>query len=275
MNEFYIKPYNGKEMRLSDITQHIELLSLDENPAITNTYQSNPAQDGELWNYSTYNPTVVNCEFLLYFSTWQDYILAKHDIMRTFMQKGLFRIREEINSQLVRYVRTSSFTISPDDKGSNWVTFTIPFDNPSGMKYSLYRSDEVDSNGLKVWSYGQNLTDNDCSYRFSDKSFRVYNPSDIAIDPYLGKHDLKIISKFSGSSLKITNTTNGTSWSYNKSSNGSETILLDGIVTTVNGNPATVNTDYGHIVLNTGWNDIVVSGTNSSDITFSFPFIYI
>ncbi|MCF2624544.1 phage tail family protein, partial [Ligilactobacillus salivarius] len=64
-------------------------------------------------------------------------------------------------------------------------------------------------------------------------------------------------------------------WSYNKSSNGSETILLDGISTTVNGNPATVNTDYGHIVLNTGWNDIVVSGTNSNDITFSFPFIYI
>ena len=75
--------------------------------------------------------------------------------------------------------------------------------------------------------------------------------------------------------MKITNNTNGSEWSYIKASNGEESIILDGINTTLNGNPASANTDYGNIILDTGWNDIAVTGADSVDITFSFPFIYL
>ena len=75
--------------------------------------------------------------------------------------------------------------------------------------------------------------------------------------------------------MKITNKTNGSSYTYNNSSNGNEQIILDGISTTLNGNPASANTDYGTVTLETGWNDIDVSGADNVDITFSFPFIYL
>ena len=53
------------------------------------------------------------------------------------------------------------------------------------------------------------------------------------------------------------------------------TIILDGIFTTLNGNPASANSDYGTISLATEWNNFTVDGADSVDITFSFPFVYI
>ena len=81
--------------------------------------------------------------------------------------------------------------------------------------------------------------------------------------------------KFSGNSLKLTNTTTNTEWTYNKPSNGQDTIILDGIFTTLNGSPASANSDYGTISLATEWNNFTVDGADSVDITFSFPFVYI
>lgn len=69
-------------------------------------------------------------------------------------------------------------------------------------------------------------------YHFTTSNFQVFNPSDIAIDPYGQKHDLQIVCHFNGSSMKITNSTNGSEWEYQKASNGSETIILNGINTT-------------------------------------------
>ena len=73
----------------------------------------------------------------------------------------------------------------------------------------------------------------------------------------------------------MSNSTNGSEWSYQKGANSSDTIILDGISTTLNGNAASANTDYGNIILEPGKNNINVSGANNVDITFSFPFIYI
>ena len=126
-NNFYIKYGNNPEFSLKDITSNLTLLKLDENPSISNVYQNNVMQDGEMWNYTTYQPTTVSCTFLLWFSTWQDYLLAKHDIMQAFMQKELFRIRTDIDKHLVRYVRTAPFTIAPNEDGSHWATFTVAF----------------------------------------------------------------------------------------------------------------------------------------------------
>ena len=125
--------------------------------------------------------------------------------------------------------------------------------------------------------FGMNLHENEdpYNYHFTTTNFKVYNASDIQIDPFGQKHDLKIISKFSGNSMKLTNNSNGSEWAYNKASNGKDNIVLDGINTTLNGNPASANTDYGNIILDTGWNNITVTGADSVDITFSFPFIYL
>ena len=151
------------------------------------------------------------------------------------------------------------------------------FDNPTGFRYSLYRSDATYSNNDDGVQFGMNLHNNEdqYSYHFTTKQFKVFNASDIPLDPWKYKSDLRIIVKFSGNSLKLTNTTTNTEWTYNKPSNGQDTIILDGIFTTLNGNPASANSDYGTISLATEWNSFTVDGADSVDITFSFPFVYI
>lgn len=64
------------------------------------------------------------------------------------------------------------------------------------------------------------------------------------------------------------NNINNSNWTYKKSGNGNNTLLI-------NSNPYSKDTNFGHIQLDKGANDIAITGADGSDITFSFPFVYI
>ncbi|MGK9299560.1 phage tail domain-containing protein [Melissococcus plutonius] len=271
--KLYIKTANKEEFEITDVIPGLEFLGSDSSPVIINSYQQNTGQDGQLSIAQTYDKTVENANFLFNFADWYDYKLIKHDIYRVFSQRQIMRIRTDAEPAIVKFVRPATFDIKPISDGAHEASFTIPFDNPSGYKYSLARSDELVVNGQ--WQLGMGLPfDQDLSYHFKQNNFKIYNASDVSIDPYTQKHDLKIICHFAGNSLKITNKTNQSSWTYNKPAKKSDTVILDGIKTTLNNNPASVNTDYGNIILDVGQNDISVTGATDIDITFSFPFIY-
>ena len=246
-------------------------------PALANTYQEVPGLDGSKLQYTTFSRYQVVANFCLFFTDWQGYKLAKHQFYRLFTSRQQIRMRTDVESSIVRFVYPNLPEIKPDQNGSHYATFSMNFDNPSGFRYSLYRSDGTyshDDDGVQV---GMNLHNNEDQYQyhFTTKQFKVYNASDVPIDPWKYKSDLRIIVKFSGNSLKLTNTTTNTEWTYQKPSNGQDTIVLDGIVTTLNTNPASANSDYGTIRLATEWNNFTVDGADSVDITFSFPFVYI
>ena len=125
-------------------------------------------------------------------------------------------------------------------------------------------------------SFGMNFKLNENPvYQQTANNFRIYNPSDIAIDSYYQRHDLVLMIQFLGNSYQITNNTNGTNYQYNRAIQSSDNLVLNGLSTTLNGNPASQNTNFGYIKLEKGWNDITVSGAISHTTTFSFPFIYI
>lgn len=171
------------------------------------------------------------------------------------------------------YGRPTSFDIKFIADGSDDSLFSIQFEIPSGYKYSRVRSDVID---VDHTSFGMNFKLNETPvYQQTANYFKIYNPSDIAIDPYYQRHDLILLIKFSGSSYQITNQTNGTSYKYNKAIISSDELILNGVATTFNGTPASQNSDFGYIKLEKGWNDITVSGATSHETTFSFPFIYI
>ena len=274
--KLYIKRGDTPEFEITDAIQGLEFLGNDSSPVIANTYQQNTGRDGQLFQTQTFDKTVENANFLINFGDWYDFKLLKHDIYRIFSQRSMMRIRTDAEMGIVKYVRPTSFDIKPISDGAHDATFTIPFENPSGYKYSLARSDNLYTYDAELWQIGMNLPNGqDIGYHFTQRNFDVYNASDIPIDPYYQKHDLRIICHFNGSNLTILNKTNGSSWQYQKAASKSDTIILDGIKTTLNGNPASVNTDYGNIVLETGYNNISVTGAADIDITFSFPFIYL
>lgn len=271
-----IKVGDADEIDVSSITSDLEFLGEDSSPTITNNYEDNSGSDGSAFTFATFNKNVVTANFDLHFGNYVDYKLAKHDIYSLFMNKQLMRIRTDAEPDLVKYVRAAAFDIKPFADGAHDALFSIPFENPSGYKYSLMRSDELNAFMSDGVQFGMNIPSGDeIRYRFTTTSFKLFNASDMVIDPYFQRHDLKVIINFTGSSLRLVNQNNGSEWQYNQSSNGKETIVLDGINTSLNGNPASANTDYGNLTLEKGWNSIVATGATAIDITFSFPFIYI
>lgn len=273
--KLYVKAGNDAEIEVSAVINGLEFLGDSTSPNLLNTYQQNTGVDGQTLVAANFDKSTVNANFYLRYKSYYDFMLAKHEVYRLFSNRRSLRIRTDAEPALVKYVVATPFDITPTEDFANDSKFTIPFDNPSGYKYSLARSDEISTDNEAVQMGMYLPTNKDLSYHFTGTSFQVFNPSDIAIQPYEQRHDLRITIKFSGSSLTLTNTTNGTSWSYKNAAAKSDVIILDGINTTLNGAAASVNTDYGNISLNTGWNSISVTGATEVDITFSFPFIYI
>lgn len=147
----------------------------------------------------------------------------------------------------------------------------LVFTNPSGMAQSLVRSDKLPDD-LSSLGFGMNLPARPLSYVGTSNQFNIYNPSDVAIDPYVNHHDLVITVKGSGA-FTLTNQTNGTSIKLNKAMGSGDTFVLNGVVPTLNG-LTDVDTDFGHIELERGDNNIRLSGLSNANVTFSFPFLY-
>lgn len=275
---FLIKTKDQDEFNLCDRIPGLRYLGPSaeaSSPQFTNNYQDVSGRDGSPFVSQTFAKRTINERFSLHFNTWEDYQLASSEIYSIFGNREQFRIRTDTRPTKVYFGYVTPFDIAPYKDGGYDADFTIPFDVPKGYYYSLFRSDTPYTSSQNGWSFGMNLPDEptDLSYHFTSNSFKVYNASDIDIDPYYQNHDLKIIVKFTGSSLKITNKTTNTEWQFNENCN--QQIIIDGIKTLVDGNDVSGKTDCHNLTLKKGWNEIECTGAGSVDITFSFPFIYL
>lgn len=273
--QLYLKIGDDPEFNIADKVQGLRYLGDNSTPVITNSYLDIPGVDGSQHQYSTFSRYQIPANFFMRFTDWQDFKLAKHQFYRLFGQRKLIRMRTDVESTIVRFVYPNLPEIKPSQDFAHDTLITMNFDNPSGFRYSLYRSNTLYNFKKESLQFGELGLDSAPNYHFTTTSFKLFNPSDIAIDPYGQKHDLQVICHFSGSSMKLVNETNGSEWEYQKPAGAGDTIILNGISTTLNGQPASANTDYGNLILNTGWNKFAVTGAGSVDITFSFPFIYL
>ena len=273
----YIKAEGQNEVKASEITKGLRFLGDLESPNLVNNYMTATGQDGNIWNSTDYQMTTDNANFWLKFNNWYDMKLAIHDIRKVFSQKGLLRIRTNAEPAIVKFVRAGNFDIQPVADGVNASKFTIPFDNPSGYKYSLANSDVAKTYEQEAWQLGMNLPNGqDLRYNFVNQSqFRVYNASDITVDPYMQRHELKIIIKHSGGAFGIENKTTSDLYRFNGNMDSNGTLMIDGINTYKNNALADNQTNYSYLTLAAGWNDIRIIGATDLDITFSFPFIYL
>lgn len=273
-NILYVKINDENEVASNEITSHLTFLGLSESPSLIHNYRDDTMQDGQIWNYSRYGQTTVTAKFLLRWLDRKDYKLAKHEIFRVFAQKGIFRLRTGVEPDIVRYCRPGVFTIDSPPEDPNYLVFEIPFDNPSGLRFSRLHTDKMTKDNFL--SLNLNMTNQQQQYHFAGQSnFEVYNAGDITVDPEFQNHDFKIIMKHNGGKFTINNMTTNTSWTYNKNLSNGDTIILNGINTYKNNKLDSSNTDYGYLTLRPGVNKIKVTGANDLDITFSFPYIYL
>ncbi|WP_368887362.1 phage tail domain-containing protein [Limosilactobacillus fermentum] len=261
------------EFDLTARLPNVIYLGGDSTPVFNNRYQDDVTRDGSHFTGTTFGKLIFTANFLLRSRDYYDQKLLRHEIYKLFGDRELCRFRTDTDLQKVMYGRPTTFEIKFIADGDDDSLFSIQFEIPTGYKYSLVRSDEIDVDYI---SFGMNFKLNEKPiYQQTANNFKIYNPSDIAIDPYYQRHDLMLLIKFSGNSYQITNNTNGTNYQYNVAIQSSDNLVLNGLSTTLNGNPASQNTNFGYIKLEKGWNDITVSGATSHATTFSFPFIYI
>ena len=273
----WIKVGDQDEINVEDITFGLKFLGEDSSPALTNNYTDNVGSDGSIYNYSTFGRNNVVANFWLHFSNYYDYKLAKHDIYKTFSTKELIRIRTDASPAIVKFVHAVAFDIKPVSDGVLDSLFSITFENPSGYQYSLVNSDVLKEYNQEAWQLGGNLPNGqDLQYNFVNQTqFQVYNASDIAIDPYTQRHELKVIVKHTGGTFAVKNQTTGDTWQFNGSMNANDVLMLDGINTYLNDDMIDDKANYSYLTLTPGYNDIRVIGAVDLDITFSFPFIYL
>lgn len=273
---FILAPNSEVEVNTADITSHFTFLGEDSDPIITNSYGTDDGLDGIAYVTQTHSQNVVNAKFMLRFNDYYDYQMKKHSLARFFGQKGLYRIRTDSEPAKVKYVYAGNFTIAPTEDGSNTALITIPFDNPSGLKYSLGYSDEVMTYDKTVWQLGMNLPMNESlQYEYNAiRSFKIYNASDIEVDP-IQHHQLQLIVRNTTGQVSIYNTTTDTHVAYTGSLKATDELLWDGVNCYVNGELANNSTDFSYLTLASGFNDIKIQSSADLDVTFHFKFIYL
>ena len=271
----FIKPPDGDEIDAREIVNGLDFLGDDSDPVLTNTYTKDAGTDGQAYSYSQIANNTINARFWLHFSDWYDYKLKKHELARFFMQKGLYRIRTDAEPGIVKFVRAGSFTIETP-QGRNNQQFTIPFENPSGVKWSFAYSDDLMTYDQNLWQYGMNLPNGiDLKYHFvNEHHFKIWNASDITIDP-AQRYGLKIIVTGQTGKFDMVNQTTGDEIVYVNGLQPNDQLVWDDMYCYLNGELCTDSTNLAWMRLAPGWNEFKIYGYNKVDIRFHFRFVYL
>ena len=274
--KLFIKPPEGDEIDAEDITSGLRFLDDDSNSVLTNTYANDAIIDGQAYSYSQVGMNTINGRFVLHYGDWYDYKMKKHEIARFFMQKGLYRIRTDAEPGIVKFVRAGNFTIKNPEDRSHYIQFTIPWENPSGVKWSLPYSDDLMEYDQDLWQYGMNLPNGeDLQYHYvNTHNFDIYNASDIDIDP-VERYPLQIIVTGFHGKFDMINETTGDEIVYTEPLEPEDKLVWDNLSVYKNGELDNGSSNLAWIRLKRGWNHFKIYGYDNVNITFHFRFVYL
>lgn len=235
------------------------------------TFQKSNSVDGQLLMESSFDSRDITTQWVIYSADEDDQKLAYQALQRWFMRRGPIWVCFANQPGYKFEVRPKPFT--PTYNSDRGMTVTIVLNNFTGMRESVVDSTELKEFNLNAWQYGMGLPNgDDVDYTFSTESFKVYNPSDVSIEPLLQRHQLTIKIIGAGAPM-ITNNTTGDSFSYSADISG-HTFELRGVDPYLDDQNDGVNSDHGVITLAKGWNDITIAGCTVSEVDFAFPFLY-
>ena len=275
IEKLYVKKDGESEFEINDKISGIEAMGITKvAPQLTPISKQVVGSDGELTYGAYYGASTVKAKVYLAGKDVYDYKLLVSELYRLLYSRKPIRIRDEAEPNICYWVYVKPMTITTINFTHG--TADIEFTNPSGFRYSLKNSDELSGTD---YQFGMNATNNDSihgeiKYKFDSNNFWIYNDSDITVDPYINRHNLKVTLKCNGKP-KIENQTTGTSIAVNNNISTNNTFVLNGVDSFLDDKDYGVNTDLGYLTLAPGWNNINISGASDIDVKFSFPFIYL
>lgn len=163
------------------------------------------------------------------------------------------------------------------DIGDRFGTFEISFTVYKGYSESLLNTSQFSLDKADKWQVeGGHLADSSIKYKHTDSIFRIYNGSDDAINPTLGYEMMIKINADAPNGFKLINNTTGDVFEYKKAIKKNSQLIIDGVHPIINNKRVGIDTNWGWINLDKGFNEIEITGKNlgSTTVEFIFNFVY-
>lgn len=241
-------------------------------PQLQFTTQSIGGVDGEILQSSgRFGATTYIADFFLDCRDERDLILAQQELSRLFYDRALIRFRDSIDEGKCFYGYAKPITFQSIHYTQK--LFSVEIVNPSGMRQSIFYCDDEASKYYKSAFDMNSEYENELSYVFTSNRFKVYNPSDIDIDPLKQRHEFKVFLEGKGKP-KIRNLTNQMEISYLGTLSEREELEINGVQLLKNGVSVGRDSDFGYLTLVRGWNEFEITNAEVRTIRFHFPFYF-
>lgn len=156
-------------------------------------------------------------------------------------------------------------------------TFTITFNCYKGYSESLLNTMQMNLSNDYKWQFENgHLSDSEIKYQHTNTNFSIYNGSDDMIDPSLGYWIVIKINIDAPNGFKLINNTTGDTFEYKKAIKKNKQLVIDGVHPVMSNKRVGIDTNWQWIRLDTGYNDIEITGKgiNNPRIEFLFNFVY-
>lgn len=261
---------------LTDIP-NLKMLDFDEEGVeVQVNSQEMKGRDGVgLLGPATFGPYNLILRFFYKGQDVKDYNLLKQKLRALlFRRDPYFIVHSDMpGKKYLVYCNENSIT----DIGTRYGQFEISFVVVKGYSESLLNTSQFSLDKDDSWQFeGGNLSDSNIKYKHTASNFKIYNGSTDAINPSLG-YEMKIkINVDAPNGFKLINNTTGDVFEYKKAIKKNNQLIIDGVHPLINNQRVGVDTNWGWINLDKGFNDIEITGKNlgSSTVEFVFNFVY-
>ena len=265
---------NNKRQSLEEVFGCRFLELTVSSPQPSTNYQQQEGLDGQADGYTVYSSKTATANFFLKGNNAQDYQLLMREVWNFFYSREAYYISstDMLGIRYLVHPKPMEFTRI----GPSKATFSIEFEVFKGYGESWATTLADFTFEEEKWQIGMNLPlGEDLNYVFSNqKNIRVYNASDIVINPLL-RHDLSIAISGVGSSVKLVNKSTNDVFQYNKALKQGDILVLTGVYPYLNGQHCGRDTNHGVITLSPlMFNELELTGLRDSKISFDFPFLY-
>lgn len=274
----YLDFNNGLgEQSLSSLLPHFKLLSFTpDSPAIERETVKIPRINGLVLPQHprdvVFKERSIKVEILLNSIIAENFYQYRRELYALLVKPFPYYISTDLLPNL-RFLVTcdGNFSIQKE-KQKNQTSFTVEFNNVTGLAESKFSSLTKQNFDGEHWSPGMNIQmRDDLEYRFKNrKRFQVYNTGDAYINPL--EHDYNVTLWAAGKNVTIINHTNGEKLKIEQELKKSQRVSFIKQYTVINKTP--IKTSGRLPGLDIGMNDFEIQNTNDFEIIFDTRFYY-
>ncbi|MCY9225701.1 phage tail family protein [Bacillus haynesii] len=274
----YLDFNNGLgEQSLSSLLPHFKLLSFTpDSPAIERETVKIPRINGLVLPQHprdvVFKERSIKVEILLNSIIAENFYQYRRELYALLVKPFPYYISTDLLPNL-RFLVTcdGNFSIQKE-KQKNQTSFTVEFNNVTGLAESKFTSLTKQNFHGEYWSPGMNIQmRDDLEYRFKNrKRFQVYNTGDAYINPL--EHDYNVTLWAAGKNVTIINHTNGEKLKIEQELKKSQRVSFIKQYTVINKTP--IKTSGRLPGLDVGMNEFEIQNTSDFEIIFDTRFYY-